>query len=91
MIQLYDMGKNLNEPRMTPIGTDQGRKEGRESALICAIGFALRLSVAALERGSKQFEPGKRKALAGFDATGHPGNHIQSALSIPFAPPSLTL
>ena len=84
------MGKNLNEPRMTLIGTDQAKKEGRESASICAIGFALRLSVAALERDSKQRNLREEKALAGFVPTGHSGNHIQSALSIPFARPSLT-
>ena len=72
------MGKNLNEPRMTRIHTDQGGKEGIESALICAI------------CGSKQRDLREEKALAGFDPTGHSENHIQSALSIPFASPSLT-
>jgi len=78
MIQLYVWERKLNEPRMTPIHTDQGRIEGKESALICAI------------CGSEQFEPRKSKALAGFDPTGQSGNHIQSALSIPLTPPSLT-
>ena len=73
MIQLYDMGKNLNEPRMTPIQTDQGRKEGIESASICAI------------CGSKQRDLREEKALAGSDPTGHtepyPVGAINSARS----------
>ena len=63
---------------MTRIATDQGEKEARESVLICAI------------CGSKQTEPGEEKALAGFAPFGHPRSHIQSALSIPLARPSLT-
>jgi hypothetical protein len=70
--------RKLNEPRMTPIHTDQGRKEESKSACICAI------------CGSKQRDLREENALAGFDPTGHSGIHIQSALSIPFAPPSLT-
>ena len=65
-------------PQMTQIGTDQGRKRESESAFICAI------------CGSKRRNLGEEKAFAGFDPTGHSGIHIQSALSIPSAPPSLT-
>jgi hypothetical protein len=58
--------------------------------LIGVIGFALRLSVAALERGLKQTGLRKEKALAGFDLIGHSEIHIQSVVSTPFARPSLT-
>ena len=58
---------------MTRIHTDQGRKEGIESASICAI------------CGSKQRDLREEKALAGFDPTGHSENHIQAVVSTPFA------
>ena len=95
---------------MTPIGTDQRRKEARESVPpdqhcwfpsggirdICEIGFALRLSVAVLERGLKETVLREGKALAGFAPDGHSGNlhalprlrrteDIQSVVSTPFA------
>jgi hypothetical protein len=63
---------------MTHNGTVQRRKEGIESALICAIGR------------SEKRDLREEKALADFGLTGHSENHIQSALSIPLAPPSLT-
>jgi len=56
------------------------------------IGFALRLSVAALERGSKQPDGGlpqmakqlrEEKTLAGARPTGHSGNYIKTELDNP--------
>jgi hypothetical protein len=41
-------------------------------------------------RGSKQTDLREEKALAGFDPAGHFGIHIQTVVSTPFAPASLT-
>jgi hypothetical protein len=68
---LTDIGKKLNEPQMTPIGTDQRMKKRKKSVPICAI------------CGLKQTVLRKEKVLAGFEADGHSGSYIQSLVTIP--------
>jgi hypothetical protein len=64
-------GKELNEPQMTPIGTDQRTKEGKKSVSICVI------------CGLKQTGLRKEKVLAGFGADGHSGSYIKPLVTIP--------
>jgi len=70
--------RKWNEPQMTRIDTDQRANEGKKSVPICVI------------CGPKHTGLKEEKALAGFDSSGHSGIHIQSEVSTPFAPASLT-
>jgi hypothetical protein len=56
---------------MTRIDTDQRKNEAKQSVPICAI------------CGPKQTDLREETALAGFDAIGHSGIHIQSELVNP--------
>jgi len=66
-------------------GGSFGRREYSEAKRTSPIS-PVGLSSAAVVKTELREE----KTLAGFGPTGHSGIHIQSALSIPFARPSLT-